>query len=158
MLGRPSHHEAVQGFQFQAPAGHEIVVQGGEAARFHRLAGGEDPLLGGRWHRVAVGHRHRTDLLDQALEPAQAASTVRISPIGSRTAAVMPAWAQMKASLAHSSVTMAGDSSAPKPARWQEASSCRALAVSRPSSSPNTMLVGPPVCTTTPGSAIPAKM
>jgi hypothetical protein len=41
---------------------------------------------------------------------------VRISPIGSRTAAVMPAWVQMKANLAHSTVLMDSDSSAANPA------------------------------------------
>ena len=56
-------------------------------------------------------------------KPAQAASTVRISPIGSRTAAVMPACAQMKANLAHSTVLMLADSSAPNPACWQHSSS-----------------------------------
>ena len=53
---------------------------------------------------------------------------------------------------------MSGDSSAPKPAAWQLSSSRRARSVDRPSSSPKVMLVGPPVCTTTPGSAMPAKM
>ena len=70
----------------------------------------------------------------------------------------MPACAQMKASLAHSTVLMLADSSAPKPACSQRASRCFARWLVWPSSSPNVMLAGPPVCTITPGSAISAKM
>src|SRR5262249_23023576 len=62
----------------------------------------------------------------------------------------MPACAQMKASLAHSTVVMLADSSAPKPARSQHASRRLARWLARPSSSPNVMLAGPPACTITP--------
>ena len=77
---------------------------------------------------------------------------------GSRTAAVMPACAQMKASLAHSTVLMSADSSAATPACSQQDSRRCARSLARPSSSPNVMLAGPPVCRITPGSAISAKM
>ena len=73
---------------------------------------------------------------------------MRISPIGSRTVAVMPACAQMKVSLAHSTVLMLGDSSAAKPARWQQSSRRCARSVTWPFSSPKVMLVGPPLCRT----------
>jgi hypothetical protein len=91
------------------------------------------------------------------LKAAQATSTLRISPIGSRTAAVMPACAQMKASLPHSTVLMLADNSASKPACSHQASSRCALRLVRPSSSPNVMLAGPPLCTITPGSATPDR-
>src|SRR5215469_7657593 len=102
----------------------------------------------------ATAHTSATRLL----KAAQAAATVRISPIGRRTAAVMPACAQIKASLAHSTVLMLADRSASKPASSQQASKRRALGLSCPSSSPIVMLAGPPVCRITPGSAILAKM
>src|SRR4029079_8497169 len=101
----------------------------------------------------ATAHNSAT----RRLKAAQVTSTLRISPIGSRTAAVMPACAQMKASLAHSTALMLADSSAWKPARSHQASRHRARWVARPSSSPNVMLAGPPLCTITPGSAVPAK-
>jgi transposase len=50
------------------------------------------------------------------------------------------------------------DSSAANPACWQHSSSRCARALTRPSSTPKVTLVGPPVCTITPGSALPAKM
>ena len=92
------------------------------------------------------------------LNAAQAAAAVRISPIGSRTAAVMPACAQMKASLAHSTVLMLSDSSAAKPACSQQESRRCARSLARPSSSPNVMLACPLACRITPGPAISAKM
>ena len=55
----------------------------------------------------------------------------------------MPACAQMKASLPHSTVLMLGDNSASKPACSHQASRRRALRLVRPSSSPNVMLGQP---------------
>jgi hypothetical protein len=63
----------------------------------------------------------------------------------------------MKANLAHSTVLMLVDSSAANSACWQHSSSRWARSLTRPSSSPKVMLVGPPVCTITPGAAFPAK-
>ena len=64
----------------------------------------------------------------------------------------------MKASLAQSTVEILADNSAWNPACSHIASRRRARWVARPSSSPNVMLAGPPLCTITPGSAIPAKI
>jgi hypothetical protein len=53
---------------------------------------------------------------------------------------------------------MLADNSAWNSACSHQASRRCARWLMRPSSSPNVMLAGPPLCTITPGSAIPAKM
>jgi len=144
MLPGPAHDETVQALQLHAPPGHQIVMQGGEAARLYGLRQGQAAVLGGLRHAAAIRLGHRAYLCNQAAKSAQATSTVRISPIGSRPAAVMPACAQMKATLAHSTVLMLADNSASKPACSHQASRRCALRLVRPSSSPNVMLAGPP--------------
>ena len=66
---------------------------------------------------------------------------MRISPIGSRTAAVRPACAQMKASLACSTVLMPADSS-PEPGLLAAGEQRCVRWLVRSSSSPNVMLAG----------------
>jgi hypothetical protein len=156
--GGPAHDEAVQGLQFHAgPATRSSCREEkppGSAAFASARARSWAACGTGLPSASATAHTSAT----RRLNAAQAAGTVRISPIGSRAAAVLPACAQMKASLAHSTVLMLADSSAPNPACSQRASRLLARWLARPSSSPNVMLAGPPVCTITPGSAISAKM
>ena len=158
MLRGPAYNETVQGFQLHAPPGDQIVMQGGEASGSMACAKARALSWAacgtGLPSASATAHTSAT----RRLKAAQAASAVRISPIGRRTAAVRPACAQMKASLAHSTVLMLADSSASNPARSHQASRRRARWLVRPSSSPNVMLAGPPLCTITPGSATSAKM
>ena len=45
MLCGPADNETVQGFQFHAPPGHQIVMQGGEASRLYGLRQGQGRVL-----------------------------------------------------------------------------------------------------------------
>jgi hypothetical protein len=133
--GGPAHDEAVQGLQFHAgPATRSSCREEkppGSAAFASARARSWAACGTGLPSASATAHTSAT----RRLNAAQAAGTVRISPIGSRAAAVLP-----------------------NPACSQRASRLLARWLARPSSSPNVMLAGPPVCTITPGSAISAKM
>jgi hypothetical protein len=91
MLGGLADDETVKGFQLHATPGHQIVMQGGEAAWLYGLRQGQGSVLGGTGQPSASATAHTS--ATRQLKAAQATSTVRISPIGSRTAAVRPACA-----------------------------------------------------------------
>jgi hypothetical protein len=133
-------------------------MQGREAARLDDLRQGQRALLVGGWHRVAIGLSHCAGFGEQAVEGSPGSIDGADVPIGSRTAAVMSACAQMKASLPHSTVLMVADNSAATLACSQQASRRRAAGWRGRPAPPKVMLAGPPLCTIIPGSAIRAKM
>ena len=157
LRGRP-HDETVQGFQLHAAPGHQIVMQGGEAARRNGLRHGQGVVLGGLRHGTAIRFGHGAYLGNQAAKGCLGKICGADLPDRLPRRAVRPTCAQMKASLAHSTVLMLADNSASNPACSHQATRRRARWLTRPSRSPNVVLPGPPPCTITPGSAIRAKM